>query len=121
MSDSQEPKLVLMTGARFRLTIYCAERSTPSLAVVEAVTTRVTAALGATAPDHDTSSTASSSSSDEKIPGFGPLTSTVGLFKGRPDMLRKVCTSETLILHRATMAMLWPEPSTPPAYSGATS
>src|ERR1700689_5638265 len=115
MSDSQEPKLVLITGARFRRTIYWAERSTPSLAVVDAETTKVTAALGATAPDHDTSRTASSSSSVEKIPGFGPLTSTVGLFDGRSNILRKAWMSETLMLHRPTMAMLWPEPSTPPA------
>src|SRR3984957_18510039 len=121
MAASQEPKLVLITGAKFLLTMYCAERSTPSLAVVDAETTKVTAALGATAPDHDTSSTASSSSSDEKIPGFGPLTSTVGLFDGRSNMLRNDCTSDTIMFDRATIAMLWPEPSTPPVYSDAAS
>src|SRR5580704_8872390 len=48
---SHNPKLVLITGARLWFTIYCAERSTPSLEFVDFETTNLIAALRATAPD----------------------------------------------------------------------
>ena len=55
MLASLWPKLVLMTAARFWLTMYWADRSTPSELAVEAEQTKVMLAFRATAPDHSTS------------------------------------------------------------------
>src|ERR1700674_1041828 len=77
---SQLPKLSLITAARLLSTMYRAERSMPSLAfdVGVSVTTSLIVALGATAPDHSTSRSASVSSPVETIPGAGPFSTTVG-------------------------------------------
>jgi hypothetical protein len=71
---SHKPKLMLMTGARLWLTMYCADRSTPSLAFVDFDTTNLIVAFRATAPDHSTSRSASVSSPELKTPGSVPLT-----------------------------------------------
>src|ERR1039458_10677830 len=94
MYASQHPKLVLMTAARLWLTMYCAERSTPSELWVDAETTKSMVAWGATAPDHCTSRSASANSSAEIIPGSEPLTTIVGLFAGRPKVWRNVRSEE---------------------------
>src|SRR5437660_10419475 len=59
---SHNPKLVLITAARLWFTMYCAERSTPSLEFVDFDTTNLMVACGATAPDHPTSSSPSAPS-----------------------------------------------------------
>src|SRR5258707_9636448 len=120
MASSQLPKLRLITGARLWLTIYCAESVTPSVVLVEPETTRLTAAPFATAPDHSTSSMASPCSPVETIPGSGPFKTIVGLLRGRPNLLRNVCTSERWIFVRPTIAIDWPDPLIELAYSGAT-
>src|SRR5947209_6422584 len=116
---SHSPKLVLITLARLLFTMYCAERSTPSVEVVEAETTNSMVAFFATAPDHSTSRSASVSSFPPRSPGSVPFTRTTGSFTGRPKKLRKNCTSATLMLVRPTMATVCPVPSIPLAYSGS--
>src|SRR4029077_6037988 len=106
---SQRTKLVLMTGARLWLTIYCAERSTPSLELVDFETTNLIVAFLATAPDHSTSRSASVSSPELKIPGSAPLTMICGSLAGRPNILRNWRTSAILMFERPTMQMDWQE------------
>ena len=107
---SHNPKLVLITGARLWLTIYCAERSTPSLEFVDFETTNLMVAFLATAPDHSTSRSASVSSFEFQIPGSAPLTMTCGSFAGNPKKVRNWRTSAILIFERATMATDCPLP-----------
>src|SRR5579862_7383072 len=107
---SQRPKLVLMTGARFLSTIYCAERSTPSVVLVDLETTNLIVAFRAIAPDHSTSRSASVSSFSSNMPGSGPLRITCGLLAGKPKDERNCMTSLKWILERATIAMDWPLP-----------
>src|SRR5258708_36460471 len=70
---SQRPKLVLMTGATLLFTMYWAERLTPSVVRVDFEITKSMVAFFATAPDHSTSRSASSSSLPFKSPGAFPL------------------------------------------------
>src|SRR3954470_1492685 len=70
---SQRPKLVLITGATLLFTMYCAERLTPSVVRVDLEITNLIVAFFATAPDHSTSRSASSSSLPFKSPGAFPL------------------------------------------------
>src|SRR5580658_7185983 len=101
--------------------IYCAERSAPSVVLVDADSTNWMGALMATAPDHSTSSSASVCSLEETMPGLGPLRTTVGLLAGSPNVLRKFVTSAMEKLVRPTMAMDSPAPFTELAYNAATS
>ena len=84
MADSQAPKLVLITGATLLLTMYCADRSTPSVVFVDLVTTNLIVAFFATAPDHSRSSSASPSSPESTTPGAVPLWTVTGSLAGRP-------------------------------------
>src|SRR5947209_7724539 len=116
---SHRLKLVLMTLAMLLLTMYCAERSTPSLPPgMEAETTNLMVAFLATAPDHSTSRSASVSSFPPRSPGSAPFTIITGSLAGRPKKVRKYCTSAMLMLVRPTMAIVWPVPSIPAVYSG---
>src|SRR5512147_2756544 len=90
MSASHWPKLVLITGARLWLTMYWAERSTPSVEFVEAEVTNRIVAFFATAPAHSTSRSASPSSPAPRSPGSGPLTTIWGGLLGSPIRLRNV-------------------------------
>ncbi len=107
---SHRPKLVLITGARLWLTMYCADRSTPSLEFVDFDTTNLMVALLATAPDHSTSRSASVSSFALQMPGSVPLTMIWGSLAGRPKNVLNWRTSAMLMLERATMATDWPLP-----------
>jgi hypothetical protein len=102
---SHKPKLVLMTGARLWFTMYCADRSTPSLEFVDFDTTNLMVAFFAIAPDHSTSRSASVSSPELKIPGSLPLRMICGSFTGRPKNVLNWRTSASLMLERPTIAM----------------
>ena len=69
------------------------------------------------APDHSTSRADSISS--PLIPGSVPFTMNSGSFAGSPKILRKVRTSERLMLVRPTTAIETPDPSMPALRSGS--
>src|SRR5712664_3407784 len=102
-----------MTGATLFSTMYTAERSTPSVVLVDCDVTKLTSACGATAPDHCTSMSASPSS--PLMPGSGPLSVMVSLFCGtlRPNSDQNVVASAGLMLVRPTIAMVCPAPLMP--------
>src|SRR4030067_741664 len=81
IADSHAPKLVLMIGATLLLTMYCADRSTPSVGGVGFEVTYLMVAPLATAPDHSTSRSASLSSKPPRSPGSVPFTITWGGFE----------------------------------------
>ena len=113
IDDSHWPKLVLITSVRLLLTMYCAERSTPSVLPVDAETTNLTLAPFATPPDHSQSRSASPSSSDPRSPGSVPFTMTCAMVLESPIVLRKVVQFELAGWVRATIPMVRPVPSYP--------
>src|ERR1035438_195515 len=110
MEDSHWPKLVLITSARLLLTMYWADRSTPSVVLVDLEATNLTVAPGAVPPDHSASRSASPSSAAPRSPGFVPFTMIVGVLTGRPRVLRKVAQLAVPGLVRPTMPMTAPVP-----------
>ena len=79
---SHAPKLSVITSVRLLSMMYSSDRSTPSVVLVEAETTKLIVALVAMAPDQVTSSVASTCSPRLKNPGSGPFTVMIGKFAG---------------------------------------
>src|SRR6202035_843198 len=90
--------LALMIGAKRLSTIYEIERRPPKVDAVETEVTSRTVAPGATAPDHSTSNSASTSGGLKyRTPGSTPLMSKIGSFAGNWNIWRKVRTSDSSI------------------------
>ena len=100
--------------------MYCAERISPEVALVDLVITTLIVAFGATAPLHSTSRSASLSSEELMIPGSVPLMMNWGSLDGRLKRLRKYCTSLRFRLVRAITAIDCPLPLIPALYRGFT-
>jgi len=87
------------------------DRSTPSVALVEAAGTSRMFAPGAAAPAQEAANVASAWSLVS--PGSEPFGTTWSGAAGRANAARKAATSLLFTLLRAAMAMVWPLPSTP--------
>ena len=108
MSASHEPKLVLITAARLLLTMYCADRSTPSVVNVDFEITNLIVAFFATAPDHSTSRSASTSSSLLHVAGIGAVDDHLRRIGGQRHQAAERRPVGAGGCVRPTMAMVWP-------------
>src|SRR5271166_4000226 len=92
--------------------MYSADKSTPCEAEVDADSTYLIVAPGATAPDHCVSRSASPSSSVEVSPGSSPLYTMLfaSNVAGNPNTLRNCCTSLTTRFVSPTIATVCPLP-----------